>query len=107
MIFLETSVFTRQITDVMDDDDYRELQCFLMDNPSVGDLIQHSGGIRKIRWTGSGRGKRGGTRIIYYWDAGDKILMLYIYPKNERTDLSQRQLSILRAIVETYKNEQP
>ena len=73
------------------------------EHPDAGDLIRHSGGLRKIRWSGSGRGKRGGTRTIYYWDAGDRILMLYLYKKNERSDLTPAQLAVLKAIVEDFK----
>ena len=103
MIFLETSVFTSQVTEAMDDDSYQALQAHLAEHPDAGDLIRHSGGLRKIRWAGSGRGKRGGSRIIYYWDLGDRILMVYLYRKNERSDLTPAQLKIMRSIVEEYK----
>ena len=89
----------------MDDDSYQALQATLAEHPDAGDIIRHSGGIRKIRWNGSGRGKRGGSRIIYYWDFGDTILMLYLYRKNEQSDLSAEQLKTIRAIVEEYGNE--
>jgi hypothetical protein len=49
----------------MDDDDYAQLQVFLVLHPDAGKIIKGSGGIRKMRWAGSGRGKRGGLRIIY------------------------------------------
>ena len=103
MIFLETSIFTAQVTEEMDDDSYRSLQAHLAAHPESGDLIRHSGGLRKIRWSGSGRGKRGGTRTIYYWDVGDRILMLYLYKKNERSDLTPAQLTVLKGIVEDFK----
>ena len=103
MIFLETSIFTRLVTEAMDDDSYQKLQTHLVERPDAGDLIQHSGGLRKIRWSGSGRGKRGGSRVIYYWDMGDRILMVYLFRKNERTDLTPDQLKVMRSIVEEYK----
>ena len=103
MIFLETSIFTELVTEAMDDDSYQKLQVHLTDHPDAGDLIRHSGGLRKIRWSGSGRGKRGGTRTIYYWDAGDRILMLYLYKKNERSDLTPAQLDVLKTITEDFK----
>ena len=54
-----------------------------------------------LRWNLTGKGKRGGTRVIYYWAvAQDQILMLFIYPKQERGDLTPAQLRILRQIVE-------
>ena len=103
MIFLETSIFTELVTEAMDDDSYQKLQVHLTEHPDAGDLIRHSGGLRKIRWSGSGHGKRGGTRTIYYWDAGDRILMLYLYKKNERSDLTPAQLAVLKTITEDFK----
>ena len=66
LTFCETSVFTRQIVGLLSDDDLNALQWVLMAKPDRGDLIRGSGGRRKIRWAGSGRGKRGGLRVIYY-----------------------------------------
>ena len=101
MQFIETSIFTRQVTTLLTDDEYSQLQVALSAHPEVGAIIPQSGGLRKIRWSMSGRGKRGGVRAIYYWVvAQDQILMLFMYPKNEKDDLTQTQLKILREIVE-------
>jgi mRNA-degrading endonuclease RelE of RelBE toxin-antitoxin system len=97
MIFVETPVFTRRIADYLDDDEYGRLQSFLGLHPHTGKIIQGSGGIRKLRWAGSGRGKRGGLRVIYYWWVSkDRISMLMVYPKSERDDLTAEQLKQLR-----------
>ena len=62
--------------------------------------MRGTGGLRKIRWQGSGRGKRGGVRVIYYWAAShDVVLMLLMYGKNERDDLSAEQSKVLVALV--------
>jgi hypothetical protein len=101
MQFIETSIFTRQVTSLLSDDEYSRLQVALMLHPDMGAIIQHSGGLRKIRWSMSGRGKRGGVRAIYYWVvAADQILMLFMYPKSEKDDLTPQQLKVLREIVE-------
>ena len=101
MVIVETSVFTRQVADLLTDDEYRGLQMMLAARPDAGAIIPGSGGLRKIRWAVAGRGKRGGVRIIYYWAvADDKLLMLLMYPKSERDDLSPAQLKVLRKIVE-------
>lgn len=101
MQFIETSVFTRQVTSLISDDEYSRLQTILFTHPESGKIIPHSGGLRKIRWSLAERGKRGGVRVIYYWVvAQDQILMLFMYPKNEKDDLTPKQLKILRAIVE-------
>ncbi len=100
MRFLETAVFTREVQGILLDSEYRALQLALALRPEQGALIRGSGGLRKIRWAGAGRGKRGGVRIIYYWDAKeDAFYMLYIYAKNEQEDLTPAQLRVLSRIV--------
>ena len=102
MVILETTVFTRQVITLLTDEEYASLQTTLVLNPASGQLIIGSGGLRKIRWRAKGRGKRGGTRVIYYWAVQqDQLLMLFIYPKNVQDDLSPGQLKLLRAIVES------
>ena len=101
MKIIETPIFTRRVNDILSDDEYRLLQNTLILRPDLGKIIQGSGGLRKIRWSGSGRGKRGGSRVIYYWFKDkDTILMLLIYKKKEMDDLTKEQLSILKKIVE-------
>ena len=72
-----------------------------MNTPALGKLIKGGGGLRKVRWSAEGKGKRGGVRVIYYWAvAQDQILMLFVYPKGERADLTPSQIRALRRIVE-------
>lgn len=100
MIFLETSVFTRQIKELVDDEQYRLLQLRLVADPVAGDLIPGSGGLRKIRMGVAGRGKRGGARVIYYWvTEKSQIYMLLAYAKNEQDGLTPEQLKALRVLV--------
>jgi mRNA-degrading endonuclease RelE of RelBE toxin-antitoxin system len=83
------------------DEDYRLLQVALINRPDLGVVIRGSGGLRKVRWNLPGKGKRGGVRIIYYWAvAQDQLLMLFMYPKNVRADLTLAQVKILKQIVE-------
>lgn len=104
MVIIETSVFTRLIKELMDDDSYSELQKALIQKPDSGDLITGSGGLRKVRWKIEGKGKRGGVRIIYYWQTtDDQLWMLYGYAKASKENLTQDQLKILRDIVERWK----
>ncbi len=101
MEFFETPIFTRLISKLITDEEYHLLQLQLAIRPESGDVIKGSGGIRKLRWAGSGRGKRGGIRVIYFfYDHDDQIYMLYAYPKNERDDLSKDQLKLLKKLVE-------
>jgi len=101
VVFVETPTFTKRVLQLMDDERYAELQVCLAKRPDAGDLIRGSGGIRKIRWAGSGRGKRGGLRVVYYWwVAKDRISMLLAYPKNEQDDLIPDQVKQLRKALE-------
>lgn len=101
MVFIETPVFTRQITRLLPDDEYRELQQEMIFNPAAGSIIKHSGGLRKIRWRTAARGKRGGIRVIYYWYvSGNQIYMLLAYGKGEKDDLTAKELKIIRKIVQ-------
>jgi mRNA-degrading endonuclease RelE of RelBE toxin-antitoxin system len=101
MVIIETSIFTRQVLELLTEDEYRELQTALARRPTWGTVIRGSGGLRKVRWSMRGRGKRGGVRVIYYWAVRqDRLLLLLIYSKSERDDLSPGQLRILRQIVE-------
>ena len=95
--FIETPTFTRLIGKLMDDDEYAKLQLALARRPDWGKVIPGGGGLRKVRWAGSGRGKRGGLRLIYYWwVAKDRISLLLVYPKNEMDDLTADQLKLLK-----------
>lgn len=69
LVFIETSVFTRQIIELLDDDEYQTLQTELMINPAKGDLIKEGGGIRKVRCAAKGKGKSGG-------DSGNLLLVV-------------------------------
>ena len=103
MEFIETPTFTRLVLAVMADDDYAQLQATLMLRPDLGKVITGGGGIRKVRWAGCGRGKRGGLRFIYYWQTNEeRIWMLLVYPKNERDDLTPEQLRQLRILVKEF-----
>ena len=101
MVIIETSIFTRQVQALLDDDNYRHLQTILVIRPDAGDLIPGGGGLRKIRWRVQGRGKRGGVHVIYYWAVQqERIVMLLMYAKNEQDNLTAEQLKMLRRIIE-------
>ncbi len=103
MVIVETQVFTRLITELLDDDEYKELQEALVNRPDLGDLIKGSGGLRKVRWKRKATGKSGGIRVIYYWVVDDyHIRMLYVYPKGKQEDLTKQQIAQLKAIVERW-----
>jgi mRNA-degrading endonuclease RelE of RelBE toxin-antitoxin system len=105
----ETPTFTKQADDLFDEDEKQVLIALLSQNPLAGDVISGTGGVRKLRFATSGRGKRGGARVIYYYY--DKTIPLYAllaYPKNAKTDLTPEDkrtaLAFVNAIKATRKN---
>jgi mRNA-degrading endonuclease RelE of RelBE toxin-antitoxin system len=103
MLFIETPIFTKLVVDLIPDDEYRKLQLALVLRPEAGKIIPGSGGLRKIRWKISGSGKRGGLRLIYFWDVPEDIIyMLLIYKKSKQEDLTPNQLKTLRNLVKEF-----
>ncbi|MEJ5312702.1 MAG: type II toxin-antitoxin system RelE/ParE family toxin [Anaerolineae bacterium] len=106
MYFVETTVFTRRIVELLSDEEYRQLQLYLVERPDAGKVIPGSGGLRKLRWGIGQTGKRGGVRVIYYWVVQqDTVLFLFAFRKNERSDLTPEQIRMLRQIVEEEYHE--
>ncbi len=103
MLFVETPLFTKLIVDFLPDKEYHLFQQTLIIRPETGDLIRGGGGLRKMRWNLPGQGKRGGLRIIYYWDTpADRIYLILPYSKNKQEDLTPAQLKVLRQLVKEW-----
>jgi mRNA-degrading endonuclease RelE of RelBE toxin-antitoxin system len=84
MEFIEAPLFSKYVYEYFSEEEYRALQWSLLHHPEAGDLIPGSGGLRKIRWSLKAQGKRGGTRIIYYYKShAGQIWLLTVYAKNE------------------------
>jgi hypothetical protein len=104
--FVEAPGFSRHRDEYLDDDGIRELQQYLATNPEAGDLIAGAGGIRKLRWKDSrrGKGKRGGLRVIYYWFLSDEeIWLLTLFDKDEAADLTKGEKDQLRHAMEAER----
>lgn len=101
MIFVETPVFTKQASgNLFADHELRQLQRDLIANPTRGDLIVGSGGLRKIRVAGDGGGKSGGFRVIYYIVSADVIFLLLAYAKSRKDTLSKQEIAVLKKLIE-------
>jgi hypothetical protein len=106
VIFVESPVFSRLLVDYLTDEQYGQLQSHLIANPGAGDVIKGSGGVRKVRWRGRGKGKSGGLRVIYYWPlAAEQIFMLTLYAKSEKADLSASDLRKIVKLVKEMEND--
>ena len=100
LTFIELSVFSKMREVYLDDDEFTRLQAYLIERPEAGDLIPGSGGCRKLRWAGSGRGKRGGLRVIYFARlASGQIVLVTLYAKNVTENIAP---ATLRALKETF-----
>ena len=93
---------TKYLYDYLSEDEYLGLQNFLLQYPESGKVVRGSGGVRKIRWAMSGRGKSGGVRVIYYFKKqADEIWLLTIYSKNEVESIPAH---VLRQIAKEVQN---
>ena len=83
-------------------DGFRALQNTLMAHPCAGDVIEGTGGLRKLRHADArrGKGKRSGLRIIYFWwEAGKQFWLFTVYDKNEMSDLSAKDKKALKEMI--------
>ena len=105
MVIVETAIFTRIVCELLPDDEIRRLQLALLLRPEQGDIIPGCHGLRKLRWKQPRQGKRGGLRVLYYWDKpNDRIYMIYAYRKSKQSDLTQQQIRDLgRLVREEFK----
>jgi hypothetical protein len=100
--FIESSMFERILPVYLDDDEYSELQQFLMQNPEVGKFVPGSGGVRKMRWSRPGMGKRGGLRVIYFLRyQPNEFWMLTLYAKARREDVPAH---VLEQLLEVFRD---
>lgn len=101
-VFVELPSFGRRRSDYLDDAGFHALQLHLLADPAAGDVIQGTGGLRKLRWSDRrrGKGKRGGLRVIYYyWVSGTQFWLFTVFAKNEMSDLSKRERDALAALL--------
>ena len=100
----ETPTFQRRAERLLTEDELDELIGFLAANPEAGDVIQDTGGVRKVRFAAQGKGKSGGVRVIYYfYDEEQPLYALLIYGKGEQDNLSPEQKKAVRAFAEAIK----
>jgi hypothetical protein len=102
MEFIEATAFTKHVYDYLSEDEYLGLQSYLLQYPESGKIVRGSGGVRKVRWAISGKGKSGGVRVIYYFKKqDDEIWFLTIYSKSEVESIPAH---VLRQIAKEIEN---
>ena len=104
--FVEAPKFTELVTDLWSDAEFAGFQQFLTRRPELGDVIPGLGGLRKVRWSAKGQGKRGVARVIYlHLPESGVIYLFYLYTKGDMTDLDSSQKRRLRLAVEEIKKQ--
>lgn len=102
----QTEIFLRQAARVWSPEEQEAFIDFIALNPEAGDVVPGLGGIRKVRWSREGMGKRGGSRVIYFfYDEDAPIYLLQIYAKGAKSDLNTDDKKALRAAASTLKAE--
>ena len=103
-LFVELPAFEKYRADYLGDVEFRQLQKILMDDPQAGDIIEGTGGLRKLRFADQrrGKGKRGGLRVIYYWwESGLQFWLFTLFDKDEMADLTASQRKTLKDMIKS------
>jgi len=103
--FIETTMFTRQIKQIATDDELKELQKELIESPDKGDLIQKTGGLRKIRMATGNQGKSGSARVIYFLATAEVIYLVMAYPKSTKDSITDAEKTELKKLTQRLKDE--
>jgi len=100
----ETLPFLRQAAGLWSEAEHDAFVNYIAANPQAGDVIPDSGGIRKVRWSRSGTGKRGGVRVIYFYhDGTTPLYLLLIYAKAQRENWTQEEKRRAQAMTASLK----
>lgn len=101
----ETPEYVRSADRLLRLDEREAIVRFLAGRPRAGDVMQGTGGVRKLRWARAGRGKSGGVRVIYYFhDEAMPLYLLAMFPKNEKADLSKAERNDLAKLTAILKS---
>jgi hypothetical protein len=97
---VETPEFLSDASPILNDAERQALINFLAENPTAGDIMQGTGGARKLRWGAKGRGKSGGARVITFYAGADlPVFLMAIFGKNEKANLSVAERNELREVL--------
>ena len=103
---LRLEIFSRRAKKLFTETEIEELAEYLSQNPEKGVVIPNMKGLRKLRWSLGNQGKRGGSRVIYYYHNPENlILLLSAYAKNQQEDMGTVEKKMLKAVLEQYFGE--
>ena len=96
----ELSEYIRTADKLLSEGERQDIIRYLAEHPKDGDIMEGTGGVRKLRWSRGGRGKSGGVRVIYYFHSeGVPLYLLTLFAKNERANLSKAERNDLAELV--------
>ena len=102
---VELEEFQKRSSPLLNEVERAELIQYLAIHPKAGDVIQGTGGLRKLRWAAKGKGKRGGSRVIYYFhNESIPLFLITIFGKNEKIDLAPQEKKALSASLKQLIN---
>ena len=102
----ETPTFSHRASSILTEEVIDELKDHLARNPEAGAIVRDSGGVRKLRWAASGRGKRGGARVIYYYHSlAVPLLLIAVFAKDQKSDLDAKELKAAQKMAESMAKE--
>jgi len=105
-VVVEVDPFPRHSAAIWDDREREEFIDFIARHCEAGDEIKQTGGLRKVRWSRKGMGKRGGARVVYYYyNKSAPVYLLNVYAKAKQEDLSAEEKAAFRRIVAALKTE--
>jgi hypothetical protein len=107
MEIFTTKTYERAIAKLVAEDERNAMESAIAEDPIAAPVIPGTGGIRKLRWSGSSRGKRGGIRTIYFFHAGpEAVYLLTAYAKSAQEDLTPTDRKAWARLVATIKKEE-
>lgn len=89
---VELLEFIKRASSLLKDEEKMSIVNYLAIHPQAGDIVQGTGGIRKLRWSAQGKGKSGGVRVIYYYHNGSvPLFLLTVFGKGEKANISKSE----------------